>query len=141
MQVLLDDELAKLAKRGNHSSSSSRQHMLLMRYVNHSNTSKAQRALLQNDVSIRAYSSIIAATRGYSRLEVGKTAVTDSWLQGPLQWPPKFNHLADQGAQCMVLRETFDAVLQVSMMLKSFYVSDAYQVHVWLLMVVTNSFT
>lgn len=47
------------------------------------------RSLLQMDDSIKVYSSIIAATKEYSRTSVGKTSVTDSWLQGPLQWPPR----------------------------------------------------
>lgn len=47
------------------------------------------RNLLQMDDSIRAYSSIISATKEYSRVSVGKTSVTDSWLEGPLQWPPR----------------------------------------------------
>lgn len=48
-----------------------------------------RRRILQMDTSIRAYSSIVAATREYSRTAVGKSSVTDSWLQGPLQWPPR----------------------------------------------------
>ena len=47
------------------------------------------RRLLQMDKSIREYSSIISATRGYSKVDVGKNTITDSWLQGPLQWPPR----------------------------------------------------
>lgn len=48
-----------------------------------------RRSLLQMDNSIKTYSSIISATKEYSMLSVGKTSVTDSWLEGPLQWPPR----------------------------------------------------
>jgi hypothetical protein len=56
----------------------------------------ARRSLLQQgikplDQSIRVYSSIITATKGYqgSKEQIGKNQITDSWLQGPLRWPPK----------------------------------------------------
>lgn len=41
------------------------------------------------DNTIKVYSSIIAATKQYSNVKIGKNAVTDTWLQGPLQWPPR----------------------------------------------------
>lgn len=48
-----------------------------------------KRSLLQMDDSIRAYSSIVAATKEYSRISIARSPVTDTWLQGPLQWPPR----------------------------------------------------
>ncbi len=53
------------------------------------NQTRLSRHLAQMDDSIRRYSSIISATKQYSKIEVGKTAITDSWLKGPLQWPPR----------------------------------------------------
>lgn len=54
-----------------------------------SSSGSSGRSLLQMDDSIKTYSSIISATKEYSRIAVGKTTITDSWLQGPLQWPPR----------------------------------------------------
>ena len=70
-----------------------------MNKTHHNQTGNASlstgRSLLQSqnikplDQSIRVYSSIITATKGYSKQEIGKNQITDSWLQGPLRWPPR----------------------------------------------------
>lgn len=39
----------------------------------------------------------------------------------------RYNHLLDSGAQCMAIQETVDAVLEVSMVLKAFYMSPSFQ--------------
>ena len=68
--------------------------------LNQSNTlSIRRRRLLQSpstsdikdrlDKSVRVYSSILTATKGFSKVYIGKNELTDSWLQGPLRWPPR----------------------------------------------------
>jgi hypothetical protein len=53
---------------------------------------KTRKLLVQEDPdrAIREYSSILTMTKGYSRNDIGKNALTDSWLQGPLRWPPRY---------------------------------------------------
>jgi hypothetical protein len=79
-----------------------------------------------NDGFVKAYSGWVSNTKGFSNLQVGRSSLTDSWLQGPLMWPPVFNHLADTGLECEAAEEAVSAVLQVSSVMKRYYTSEAY---------------
>lgn len=100
-------------------------------FMNASGLSARRRLLstaLENDDDdfVRTYSSWVASTRGFSNIAIGKSKLTDSWLQGPLQWPPRYNHLADSSLQCQAVEESVSSILQVSMVLKKYYTSDVY---------------
>lgn len=87
----------------------------------------SRRHLLQsNDNFVRAYSAWVAATKGYSNIQIGQSRLTDSWLQGPLLWPPRFDHLADSGKDCQAADEAVAAALQVADILRRYYTSEEY---------------
>ena len=68
------------------------------------------RKLLQTTMNtINTYTSLVASSRGFSDLAVssfkrssnsnGVPLVTETWLEGPFGWPPKYGTLAEAG-QC-----------------------------------------
>ena len=57
--------------------------------VNESAGGGRRRLLQQQDSFVRAYSDWVASTRGFSNVQIGKNQLTDSWLEGPLMWPPR----------------------------------------------------
>jgi hypothetical protein len=79
-----------------------------------------------DDSFVRSYSSWVASTRGFSNIAIGKSKLTDSWLQGPLQWPPRYNHLADSSLDCQAVEEAVSSILQVSTVLRTYYTSEVY---------------
>lgn len=96
------------------------------------NGSSRRRLLQQGDSFeeeqrfVQVYSGWISNTKGFSNLQIGKSKLTDNWLEGPLLWPPVFNHLADSRLDCEAADETVSAVLQVSGVLKQYFTSEEY---------------
>ena len=91
------------------------------------NITNRRRNLLQtnnDDQFIKTYSAWVAATKGFSNIQIGQTSLTDTWLQGPLMWPPRFDHL--DGGECKAADEAVSAGLQVANMLRRYYTSEEY---------------
>ena len=70
--------------------------LLLDQNNNNSEASRSRRLLQSDDDTrfIKTYSAWVASTKGFSNIQIGKSKLTDSWLEGPLQWPPRYTPLS-----------------------------------------------
>ncbi len=90
------------------------------------------RKLLESMSTIDTYTSLVASTRGFSDLAVasfkrssdsGVPLVTETWLEGPFGWPPKYGTLAEAG-QCPAVEQLIASTGEVLSVLKVYYTND-----------------
>ena len=87
---------------------------------------KVGRRLLELDESVSRYSSLTAATDGFSNIPLG-SSMADNWLEGPFGWPPTINSEYWSGDQkCTAAQVTLDVLGETGLVMKHFF--DEYAV-------------
>lgn len=98
-------------------------------------SSSGGRRLLQQQSAmgtVDTYSSLVAASRGFSNLAIAgfrsgdEPLVTETWLEGPFGWPPKYGTL-EQAGQCPAVSQFVESAGEVLRVLKAYYASDFAQ--------------
>jgi hypothetical protein len=103
----------------------------------------ASRSLLAYDEGSRsvidAYSSLVASTKGFSNVAVasmssmrkssGNPIVTDTWLEGPFGWPPRYDYYTESGwkidmDRCVAGELGLRASLDVFRVVQAYYEVD-----------------
>jgi hypothetical protein len=84
------------------------------------------RALLQLDEATSRYSSLTAATNGFSNIPLA-SSLADNWLEGPFGWPPKINsQYWDENQKCTAAQTTLDVLGESGLVMKKFF--DGYKI-------------
>jgi hypothetical protein len=84
-------------------------------------TSTHARTLLQLDESVSRYSSLTAATNGFSNIPLA-SSLADNWLEGPFGWPPKINsHYWDGDQVCTAAQVSLDVIAESGLVMDKFF--------------------
>jgi hypothetical protein len=101
----------------------------------HASGGGMQRLLEQQQASmstVDTYSSLVASSKGFSNLAIASfkrssdkdaPLVTETWLEGPFGWQPKYGTLAEAG-QCPAVEQLIESTGEVLRVVKTYYAND-----------------
>jgi hypothetical protein len=82
------------------------------------------------DQTVDSYSSLVASTKGFSNIAVSSMRkdaslplVTETWLQGPFGWPPRYKASANN-ENCLAFEVSVKSAVDVFRVLKQYYDTD-----------------
>lgn len=124
----------------NHTAGSSENNTTTQQGVFQAHASRSLLAAYQDSSSvINAYSSLVASTQGFSNVAVASMSnmrkssenpiVTDTWLEGPFGWPPRYDYYTQNGwkidmDRCVAVELGLRASLDVFRVVKTYYEVD-----------------
>jgi hypothetical protein len=81
----------------------------------------SRRRLLQASIEVQRYSTLTAATGGFSNIPLS-SSLADNWLEGPFGWPPKLDSAYfDADHPCVAAQVSVDVFSECGQVMKMFF--------------------